>query len=394
MSSSVITPEILEEIVEEIIGEITDIRHQLHKMPEIMFKEYKTSGFIRDYLKKLDIEILDNYLDTDTVAVIRGGNPGKTILLRADIDALPVDEDTGVSYCSESQGMAHSCGHDGHIAVLLGTAKILASLKEQLNCNVKLVFQPAEEEGGGGRILTEKGLLSDDPSVDEVYALHGWPEVEEGHIESCAGPLMAAVDNFDIEITGRGGHAAMPHLSVDPVVMASQAVLAFQNIPSRYLDPVDRTVLSICSVHGGGQYNIIPDTVKIKGTVRYFRKELKNEIKGMMEKILKGITDSAGGDFRLEYHPGYIPLINNSRCVDFLGGTVEKYLGKEYWHSDALITFGAEDFSFYTDKKPGAFFRLGLGKNYPSLHNCRFDFNDRVIKNGIMMMCALALESR
>ena len=389
-----ITPEMLEEKVNGIIGEITEIRHQLHKMPEIMFKEYKTSDFIKDYLKKLDIEILKNYIDTDTVAVIRGKNPGKTILLRADIDALPVDEDSGVSYCSQVPGMAHSCGHDGHIAVLLGAAKILASIKDQLRCNVKLVFQPAEEEGGGGRILVEKGLLRDEPSVDEVYALHGWPDIEEGHIDSCPGPIMAAVDNFDIEIIGRGGHAAMPNLSVDPVIMASQAILAFQNIPSRYLDPVDRTVLSICSVHGGGQYNVIPDTVKIRGTARYFKKELKDEIKGLMEKILKGITSAAGGDFTFEYHPGYIPLINDRGRVSFLGETAEKYLGKEYWHNDAVITFGAEDFSFYTDKKPGAFFRLGLGKGYSSLHNSRFDFNDRIIKNGIIMMCAIAAESR
>ena len=289
--------------------------------------------------------------------------------------------------------MAHSCGHDGHTAVLLGAAKILSSLKDRLNCNVKLVFQPAEEEGGGGKVLIDRGLLSDEPEVDEVYALHGWPGVEEGHIESCFGPVMAAVDNFDIEIKGKGGHAAMPNLSVDPVLMASQAVLAFQNIPSRYLDPVDRTVLSICSVHGGSQYNVIPDSVKIRGTTRYFRKALKDDIKGMMEKILKGITEAAGGDFSFDYHPGYIPLINDSICVKFLGGAAEKYLGKEYWSSDAVITFGAEDFSFYTDRKPGAFFRIGLGKDYSSLHNSRFDFNDKVIKNGIIMMCALALES-
>lgn len=379
--------------VENIVGEITEIRHHLHKMPEIMFKEYKTSEFIKNYLKNLDIEIQNPYIETDVVAVIRGGRSGKTILLRADIDALRIDENTSAEYSSQVSGMAHSCGHDGHISILLGAAKILSEMKNEIKGNVKLIFQPAEEEGGGGKILVAEGILRDEPSVDEVYALHGWPDVEEGHIESCQGPIMAAVDNFDIEIKGKGGHAAMPNLSVDPVIMASQAVLSFQNIPSRYLDPVDRIVLSICSVHGGMQYNIIPDRVKLKGTIRYFRKELKDEIKARMMKILDGITSAAGGSYEFNYIPGYIPLINDSGCVDFIGRTAEKYLGAEYWSREAVITFGAEDFSFYTDKKPGAFFRLGLGKAYTSLHNSRFDFNDRALRNGIIMMCGIALEN-
>ncbi len=393
MNNSSITSELLEKKVDSIIAEVTGIRHHLHRMPEIMFKEYKTAEFIRDYLGKLDVEIQKPYIETDTVAVIRGGKPGKTILLRADIDALPVEEETGVSYCSETGGMSHSCGHDGHIAVLLGAAKILSSVRKEIRGNVKLVFQPAEEEGGGGKILAAEGLLRDEPAVDEVYALHGWPGVEEGYIESCPGAIMAAVDNFDIEIKGKGGHAAMPNLSVDPVVMASQAVLAFQNIASRYIDPVDRIVLSVCALHGGQQYNVIPDSVKLQGTVRYFRKELKDEIQRLMENILEGVTSAAGGSFSFDYHPNYIPLINDSRCVNHLGETVSKYLGSDKWSSDAAITFGAEDFSFYTDKKPGAFYRLGLGSDYPSLHNCRFDFNDRAIKNGIIVMCALALEN-
>ncbi len=393
MNDSIITPELLEKKVDSVTGDITELRHKLHRMPEIMFREYRTADFIRSYLGKLDLEIQKPYIETDTVAVIRGGMPGKTILLRADIDALPVSEETGCSYSSETPGMAHACGHDGHVSVLLGAARILSEMRNNIRGNIKLVFQPAEEEGGGGKILAAEGLLRDEPAVDEVYALHGWPGVEEGHIESCRGAMMAAVDNFDIEISGRGGHAAMPNLAVDPVIMASQAVLAFQNISSRYLDPVDRIVLSICTLQGGQQYNIIPDSVKLKGTVRYFRKELQEEIKGLIIKILKGITETAGGDFRFDYHPGYIPLINDSACVSRLGDTAVKYLGEECWSSEAVITYGAEDFSFYTDKKPGAFFRLGLGKKHPSLHNSRFDFNDRAIKNGIIMMCALALEN-
>ena len=393
VNSSIITPEILEKKVDNIISEIKEIRHTLHKMPEIMFKEYETADFIRNYLGKLDVEIQKPYIETDTIAIIRGSKPGKTILLRADIDALPINEDSGVSYCSKNNGLAHSCGHDGHVSILLGAAKILSENKDQLKGNIKLVFQPAEEEGGGGKILAAEGLLRDEPAVDEVYALHGWPGVEEGYIESCTGPVMAGVDNFDIEIKGKGGHAAMPNLSVDPVVMAAQVITSFQNIVSRYINPVDRIVLSICSVSGGTQYNVIPDSVSLKGTVRYFRKEQKDEIIEIMKKILKGITETAGGYYCFDYHPGYIPLVNDSDCVRHLGNTAEKYLGQEKWSSDAVITFGAEDFSFYTDKKPGAFYRLGLGKDSPSLHNCRFDFNDNALKNGIIMMCALALEN-
>ena len=393
MNDSSKTVEILKKKADEIINEVTEIRHKLHKMPEIMFKEYKTAEFIRSYLENLGIEIRKPYIETDTVAVIRGELPGRTVLLRADIDALPAEEESSALWSSENPGAAHSCGHDGHISILLGAAKILSGMKDKIRGNIKLVFQPAEEEGGGGKILVAEGILRDEPAVDEVYALHGWPGVEEGHIESCPGPIMAAVDNFDIKIKGRGGHAAMPNLSIDPVIMASQAVLAFQNITSRYLDPVDKVVLSVCSMQGGARYNIIPDQVMLKGTVRYFRKELKEEIRMRMLKILDGITGSAGGSYSFDYHPGYIPLVNNKDCIDSLEKTVEKYLGMNYWDRDASITFGAEDFSFYTDKKPGAFFRLGLGKESASLHNSCFDFNDKALKNGIIIMCALALEN-
>ena len=392
MNNCIIDPDKLYREIDNIIQEITEIRHTLHKIPELMFKEYKTSAFIREYLGKLDIEIQKPYMETDTVAVIRGGRPGRTLLLRADIDALPVNEETGVLYRSEHSGFSHSCGHDGHTAILLGAARILSGMKEYIAGNVKLVFQPAEEEGGGGKILVAEGVLRDEPPVDEVYALHGWHDIPVGHIETCSGPLMAAVDNYEIDIIGKGGHAAMPHLSVDPVVIASQVIIAFQNIASRYIDPVDRIVLSVCSVKGGELYNVIPDTVKLRGTVRYFKKELKDEIKGRMESILAGLTSAAGGDYEMRYFPGYIPLVNDSKAVDSVHRAAVKYLGEDKWRGNAEITFGAEDFSFYTDKKPGAFFRLGLGGGSPSLHNSSFDFNDNAITAGIIMMCGIALE--
>ena len=374
----------------KIETEITEIRRKLHANPEVMFQEKDTCALIRSYLSKLDVEILDPYTGTDTVCLIRGSKPGKTVLLRADIDALSITETGMRSWISERPGSAHSCGHDGHTAMLLGAVSILSKMKDSLHGNVKAVFQPAEEDGGGGKILVEKGVLDHEPAVDEVYALHGWPGLAEGFFESVPGEMMAAVDNFTIKVKGKGAHAAMPHLSADPVIASAQIIISLQSVISRNLDPVDSGVISICSVNGGELNNVIPDTVLMKGTARYFRKETGRLIKKRIREITEGVCNACGTNHTLDYRHGYIPLVNNPEKVAYAGRIAQSLFGEDSWSDRAPLTGGGEDFSFYLHKKPGAFIRLGLGKSSPPLHSSSFDFNDKVLARGTAMLCALA----
>ncbi len=386
-----ISKKIIFDHTKSILDEIIKIRREIHSNPEIMFEEHKTAALIRSYLAKLNVEVLKPYIETDTVGIIKGEKPGRTILLRADIDALNVEEKTSAEWQSCQKGRAHACGHDGHTAILLGAVNVLSKLTQYFNGNVKFVFQPAEEGGGGGKMLVEKGILDDHPGVDEVYGLHGWPGVPKGYFESCGGPMMAAVDDFVIEIKGRGGHAAMPHLAVDPVVTAAYTITALQTIVSRNANPEDTAVVSITSVHGGSFTNVIPDSITMKGTVRYFKKEQQEFFRKRIEEIVKGICNANNADYVFEFEPLYIPLINNSDKVDFIGNVIKKIFGDSFWSDSAAPTTGAEDFAFYLDKRPGVFFRIGLGCDYPSLHNSLFDFNDSVIENGIISMCSIAL---
>ena len=379
------------ELAKTISGGITEIRHKIHSYPEMMFMEHKTASIVREYLSGLDVEVFQPYIETDTVGVIRGKKGGKTVLLRADIDALNLEEKTSVPWQSCRRGYAHACGHDGHTAMLLGAVDILSRLKDFFSGNVKFVFQPAEEEGGGGKVLVEKGVLEDEPSVDEVYALHGWPGVEEGCFESCPGTMMAAVDNFSVVVKGRGGHAAMPHLSVDPVFTAAQVVTALQGIVSRNIDPDETAVVSVCSINGGDLNNVIPDTVAMKGTVRYVRKEMQGFFRTRIEEVVKGICCSGNAEYEFRYIPSYIPLVNSPEKTELLGKVFSAFFGEKCWSSSAPATTGGEDFSFFLDRKPGVFYRLGMGREYPSLHNSKFDFNDNVIEKGIVSLCAAAL---
>ncbi len=380
-------------LVHETAEEAITLRRKLHSFPEIMFKEHKTASLIREYLGRLEVEVMNPCIGTDTVGIIRGKHPGKTVLLRADIDALNLDEKTGVPWQSCEKGLAHSCGHDGHTTILLGAVKVLSGLSEYMAGNVKFVFQPAEEEGGGGRVLVEKGILDDEPVVDEVYALHGWPGVKEGCFESMPGTMMAAVDNFEIEVKGKGGHAAMPHLSVDPVLASAQIVTALQGIVSRNVDPADCAVVSLCSINGGELNNVIPDSVRMKGTIRYFRKEMQPFFRGRIEQIVKGVCAGAGAEYVFDFRPSYIALVNRKENVAFAGSVIKSLFGKDSWLESAPATMGGEDFAYYLEKRPGAFFRLGLGEDSPSLHNSAFDFNDNVIERGILSMCGIALAS-
>jgi amidohydrolase len=392
-----VDPQDLKRRIRKILPEITAIRRGLHRIPETKLEERETSRRIRKLIADTKIELLDPYIGTDVVGLLWGTKAfrGKNVnvTLRSDIDALPIRETSGKSWASEHDGRAHSCGHDGHMAVLIGTLKVLDELSDRFAGSVRFVFQPAEEEAGGGKMMVDKGLLDTDPKPSAVFALHGWPGIPAGTIAAAPGAAMAAQDRFCIIVRGRGGHGAVPHKTIDPIVTSAQIVGGLQTIVSRSLEPVAAGVISVCTIHGGTTSNVIPDEVVMEGTTRYFDKKIQTLIRSRMEEVVRGICAAAGAEHSLEYSEGYIPLVNDPEKVVFLKQIVGSYLGEQAWIPDLPRVMGAEDFAFYLAKVPGVFLRLGLGEDWPGLHSAAFDFNDQAIEAGITVMSALALET-
>ena len=382
----------LRQRVADILPEIVAMRHALHRIPETHFHEKETSSAIRAFLAGSALELLPPFLGTDTVGTLKGGSDGPCILLRSDIDALPVQERSGAAWSSERPGRAHSCGHDGHMAILLGTARVLESFATEMSGSVRFVFQPAEEEAAGGKGLIEKGLLEIVPRPTVAFALHGWPGVPVGSLGSAAGPAMAEADTFRITVHGKGGHAAVPHRAIDPVLTAAQLVTSLQSIVSRTVDPQESVVLSICRIEGGTTSNVIPDEVTLEGTTRYFNRSLQAVLRARMQRTMDGVCAAAGCTGELVYEEGYVPLVNHQSAVDLARDVVTAYLGPESWHADHPRTMGAEDFAFYLEHVPGALLRLGLGEEWQPLHAAGFDFNDQSLEPGIVTLAGLALE--
>ena len=397
MLKASIDPAELKKRIRKILPKITEIRHGLHRIPETKLEERETSNRIRELIADTKVELLDPYIGTDVVGLLWGTKESRrknvNVTLRSDIDALPISEKSGKSWASEHEGRAHSCGHDGHMAVLIGTLMVLDGLSDCFAGSVRFVFQPAEEEAGGGKMMVDRGLLDADPRPSAVFALHGWPGIPAGTIAAAPGAAMAAQDRFRITVRGRGGHGAVPHKAIDPIVTAAQVVGGLQTVVSRSLEPVAAGLISVCTIHGGTTSNVIPDEVVMEGTTRYFDKKVQTVIRSRMEEVIRGICASAGAEHSFEYSEGYIPLVNDPGKVSFLKEVVESYLGKRAWIPNLPQVMGAEDFAFYLAKVPGVFLRLGLGEEWPSLHSAAFDFNDEAIEAGITVMCALALET-
>jgi amidohydrolase len=382
----------LRQRVTDILPEVVSMRHSLHRIPETHFQESETSAAIRAFLSGTSMEILPPLLQTDTIGLLKGGRDGPCILLRSDIDALPVQERSGAAWSSERPGRAHSCGHDGHMAILLGTARVLETFSRELAGSVRFVFQPAEEEAAGGKVLIDKGLLDLAPRPAAAFALHGWPGLPVGCLSSAAGTAMAEADTFRITVRGRGGHAAAPHRAADPVLTAAHVVTGLQSVVSRSVDPEDAVVLSICRIEGGKASNVIPDEVLLEGTTRYFDRSLQGMLRERIKRTVDGICASAGCTGELDYEAGYVPLVNHQSAVDLARGVVSSYLGPESWFSDHPRSMAAEDFAYYLEHVPGALLRLGLGEEWQPLHSAGFDFNDRSLEPGIVTLAGLALE--
>lgn len=367
-------------------------RRALHQNPETGFEEYSTSAFVQKQLSDLGASNVQVIAKTGVTALIEGEEPGPTVGLRADMDALPIQDKKDVMYASKVDGKAHLCGHDAHTTMLLGAAKLLVNHPPKKG-SIKLIFQPAEEGLFGAQALIEQGVL-ENPKVEKIAGLHVNPMVETGHVTCTQKEACAAADFFDLEIIGQGGHAAHPHFSVDPISIASEVISSLQQVVSRQIDPVSPTVLTIGQIHGGTADNAIAPSVKMGGTVRTHDPEVRYEIEERMRKIIKGITEGFGATFSFTYKYFYPPVINDEALVPTVQDVVGQVLGEDRF-SIVKPSMGGEDFSFYAEKIPGVFFRLGVrneekGANYP-LHHPKFDLDEDALPDGAALLAQWAL---
>ena len=378
-------------------AELRTIRRDIHAHPELAFHENRTSQLVADQLAAWGIEVHRGLAKTGLVGVVKGkkSSSGRAIGLRADMDCLPMHETNNIPHKSKHAGRMHACGHDGHTTMLLGAARYLAETRH-FDGTAYLIFQPAEEGGGGGKVMVEEGLFERFPA-NEVYAVHNWPGLPPGQMAVRPGPVMAATDEIVITVRGKGGHAAMPHLTVDPVVITAQVISALQAIASRNANPLDAIVVSVCSMETSqtGVFNVIPDFVKLIGTVRSFRPETRTLAEARVKEIAGGIAKAMGGSADVEYNLGYPSTINSEREAVFAAKVGKRVFGKENVITDAEPTMGGEDFSYMLEARPGAYIFLGQGggPNNCFLHNPGFDFNDDVIPLGAGYLVALVEES-
>jgi amidohydrolase len=346
------------------------------------------------YLKQLGIEVRENLAVTGVVGTLRGKYPGKTVLLRSDMDCLEMQEENDVPYKSEYPGRMHACGHDAHTTWLLGTAKLLAGMRDELHGNVKFLFQPAEEIDGGAKPMIEAGAM-EDPHVDAAIGAHVWPTVESGKIGVKYGPMMASPDFVRITINGKGGHGAEPHNCIDPISIACQVYMAFQTIISRRISPLEPAVITIGKFNAGSAHNIIPDKVEMVGTVRSFSLEMKEKISSMMDGVLRSITEANGATYKLEYTPNFPPVINDDGMTAMLEQTATDILGAGNVIRLDKPSMGAEDFSYFQQKVPGVFFYVGThnadkGITIP-LHNSRFNIDEDILCKAVAVMAHSAV---
>ena len=375
--------------VERLTEQLIEWRRDFHRHPEVAFQEQRTSSVVCSFLKSLGLPVT-TYVKTGLRAELEGKPGGRTVALRADLDALPLKEEGDKEYISENPDACHACAHDGHMAILMGVAHILSRRKEAFRGNVVFLFQPAEElPPGGAKPMVEKGALE---GVDAIFGLHLWQALPTGKIGIVKGPMMAQADNFSIKVIGKGGHGSMPQTTVDPILVASQLVVNIQSIVSRNIDPIKPAVVSFGTVKGGTVFNIIPGEVKLTGTARMF----EASVQSLVEKRLKEITEETckafGATSEFQYDKGYPPLVNHEGMVDFVLDVVKEILGEGSVAEFAPI-MGGEDFTYYLQKVPGAFLFFGMGDGmvYPH-HHPRFDLDERALPLATFLMTSIALE--
>ncbi len=382
-------------LAEKYLPKMISIRRKIHQYPELAFEEYKTSKLVAQTLKSLGLKVKTGIAKTGVVGILegKGKNSGdvKVVALRADMDALPIQEQTNLPFASKIPGKMHACGHDSHTAMVLGSAMILKELQNEINGIVKFIFQPSEEKNPGGASLMIKDGVLNNPKVDLIFGLHVRPDSEPGTVFIKEGPLMASSDEIYIKIKGKGGHGARPHFTIDPIVIASEIILALQKITSRFFDPIEPRVLTIGSIHAGTATNIIPDEVAISGTLRTMNEEWRKKAWETIEKIVKGITSTYGASYELKISKGYPVLINDTKATEFARQKAVELLGKNKV-LDAKPVMGAEDFAYYLQKVPGCFIWLGAGSKNSKydIHSSKFTIDESAMKYGSSLLAYLA----
>ncbi|MBD9638643.1 amidohydrolase [Ensifer sp. ENS07] len=358
------------------IDEIVAIRRDLHQHPELAFQEKRTSSVVGDLLASWGYEVSRGIAGTGIVATLRGGQGEKAIGLRADMDALPIEEATGLAYASRHKGVMHACGHDGHTAILLAAARFLAT-EGRFDGTLRLIFQPAEEIGAGARKMLSEGLFERFP-VDAVFGLHNWPGVTAGRFGFVAGPAMASVDQANITIVGKGGHGAEPHLTVDPVLATASLITALQSLVSRNVDPQDMAVVTVGSIHGGQASNVIPESVSLKLTLRAFNGDVRRLLGERVQALARAQAESFGAKAEVDYKLGFPALVNHPDETAFARNVALQALGPEAVVADFRPRTASEDFAFFLEEKAGNYAFVGNGDS-ASLHSAQYDFNDAII---------------
>ena len=371
--------------INQMHDEMKKWRQDLHQIPEIGLKEYKTSEYIKNKLEEWNIEYKDGYSNTGIVACVIGnkGNSEKSIGLRADFDALPMSEKNNFDHKSKNNGMMHACGHDGHTSMLLGGLKYLSE-NPDFDGKVFFIFQPGEEGWSGGEKMIQDGLFKDF-KIDEVYALHNWPELPLGQFGVSEGPMMASVEDFDIIIKGKGGHAAIPDLAIDPVVISSQVILGIQTIISRNINPVDKALISVTKIHAGSAYNVIDDEVSLGGTIRTFKDDTRKIIEKKITETAKGISEANGAKAEIKFNRLYPATINSKEKSQFAASVASELVGENNVFTDIEPSMGGEDFSYLLNEKPGSYLYIGQkDENHNAyLHTTKYDFNDNLLPLGV-----------
>ena len=366
--------------------QLVEWRRSLHQRPELGFKEQLTAQFIAQKLQEWGIEHKTGIAKTGIVATIASNRPGPVLAIRADMDALPVQEENDVPYCSQHDGIMHACGHDGHIAIALGTAYYLSQHREDFTGIIKIIFQPAEEGPGGAKPMIEEGVLKN-PDVDAIIGLHLWNNLPIGTVGVRTGALMAAVECFRCTILGKGGHGAMPHQTVDSVVVSAQIVNALQTIVARNVDPIESAVVTVGELHAGTAQNVIADTARMKGTVRYFNPKLEGYFGKRIEQVIAGVCQSQGASYELDYWHLYPPVINNAKIAELVRSVASEVVETPAGIVPECQTMGGEDMAFFLQAVPGCYFFLGAANPAKDLayphHHPRFNFDETALGMGV-----------
>ncbi|HZV52580.1 MAG TPA: M20 family metallopeptidase [Candidatus Dormibacteraeota bacterium] len=369
-------------------------RRTIHRRPELAYQERETAALVASRLRQIGIPVRTGVAGTGVIGLIEGGRPGRTVLLRADMDALPIQEESDLAYASATPGVMHACGHDAHTAILLAVSRLLAERRDEIPGNVKLMFQPAEEGGAGALRMIEEGVL-EDPAVDAAFMLHVSHQHAVGTVATAPGPILAGANSFTITIDGRGGHASRPHQAVDPVVAAAQVVTALQTLVSREAPPTEAAVLTLGRLSSGTAANVIPDRAELQGTIRAYRDGLMREMERRLEEIASGVARALRAEARVDVHMRYPPTVNDPAMAELLAGAARAELGPGAV-LEAEPEMAAEDFSFVLQRVPGAMLRLGVrSPGWPEprpVHTARFELDEAALPIGIAVMARVALE--